>query len=167
MKVRQAELTDVKRIQEICIKGQYDTYGEYESKEYLDKAVEEFYNSQRLENEIKYADEYGTWYVAEDDENSVIGVLIGGKKDDQVSEIYALYVDTERKGQGTGGALVNYFKEVSSKVGSKGLWVSVDSKNNLAIGFYEAIGFEYKFTREKYFNEEESASKTYRMYQDL
>lgn len=167
MKIRKADLTDLKMIQAICTKGQYDTYSDHQTTEYLDRVVEEFYNTQRLENELKTADDYGTWYVAVDSENEVIGTLIGGKKDDEISEIYALYVDIKRKREGAGSALVKHFKEVSKKLGSKGVWVSVNSKNTPAIGFYKAVGFEYKFTRESYFDHENSNSYANRMYQDL
>lgn len=82
-------------------------------------------------------------FVAEDDENRIVGFATGGKERSgnpiYQGELYALYVFEEVQGNGIGRelirAVVNHLKEKQYK--NMLAWVL---KNNPALGFYEHMG---------------------------
>lgn len=82
-------------------------------------------------------------FVAEDDENRIVGFATGGKERSgnpiYQGELYALYVFEEVQGNGIGRelirAVVNHLKEKQYK--NMLAWVL---KDNPALGFYEHMG---------------------------
>ncbi len=81
--------------------------------------------------------------VAEDD-GGLLGLVSGGPAGDAVSgatcEIGALYVHTQRRGEGIGGALLRAAAARLAELGYTELHIPVLSANGPARAFYEAMG---------------------------
>jgi ribosomal protein S18 acetylase RimI-like enzyme len=142
IKIRRARQKDVEGIRYVCSEGYRDTYVKTHSKVYIEKTIEEFYNITRLTNEVSNPEGWNGWYVAVENE-VVLGAGGGGVTGENIGEIYVLYLNPQRKGEGIGTLLLEAITNEQIQQGVKTQWVSVSKGNDKGIPFYEAKGFEY------------------------
>lgn len=93
-------------------------------------------------------------FVALDERNGVVGVVMGGPAEAAPGrgEIYALYVHPERQGQGHGRALVRAAAAYLAGRGMPSLHIGCLASNSASRRFYEALGGEV--VGERLFDEE-------------
>jgi ribosomal protein S18 acetylase RimI-like enzyme len=152
--VTKATANDIEGIISVCSEGYRDTYKDTHPKEYIERVINEFYSNERVAAEVSQTDDnWNGWYVAKED-NKVLGAIGGGLFDKENSEIYVLYLDTSRRGEGIGTKLLNLLTEVQHARGAKMQWVSVAKSNNKGIPFYKARGFCFENEQAAYGNAE-------------
>ncbi|WP_329610095.1 GNAT family N-acetyltransferase [Pseudalkalibacillus berkeleyi] len=61
---------------------------------------------------------------------------------EDAGEVYVLYMDPNRRGEGVGTKLLAAITDQQVKFGAKFQWVSVQKGNAKGIPFYEAKGFQ-------------------------
>ncbi|TLS37093.1 GNAT family N-acetyltransferase [Pseudalkalibacillus caeni] len=142
VKVEKAEFQHIDGIIKVCSEGYRDTYKETHSQEYIERTINEFYNFERIYDEILNPDEgWDGWYVALKDEE-VVGAIGGGMTGADKGEIFVLYLDPARRGEGIGTRLLEFLTDIQKEKGAVMQWVSVSKGNQKGIPFYEARGFQ-------------------------
>jgi ribosomal protein S18 acetylase RimI-like enzyme len=147
--IREAVPEDARAIAEIHVRSWQATYRGLLSDEYLDGlTVEDRVEQHRLSLEEPRAG-WTTWVV--DEGAGPVGFAITGPSEDadageRTAELYAIYLDPERLGTGTGRRL---FEHAVGDLRSRGfraatLWVL--ETNERARGFYEAAGWAHDGT---------------------
>lgn len=141
--VRKATVNDIDGIIKVCSNGYRVTYEDLLPQKYIEKIISEFYYEDRIRNEIlETSDSWNGWYVAVEN-NEVVGAGGGGFISDGVAELYVLYLDPTRKREGIGSKLLIAITKEQIEKGATEQWVSVAKNNQMAIPFYESVGFEY------------------------
>lgn len=139
--VRKATLDDVEGICRVCAAGWRATYAGLVPHDYIEEVIAEFYTPDRVRSDIETAGPTDTgWLVAVED-GQVVGAGGGGITSPGVGEIFILYVDPERRGQGIGTLLLDEILKRLKEFGAREVWVSVMKGNDKGIPFYEARGF--------------------------
>jgi len=135
VRARPATLDDVEAICCICA----DPLGEVDA--------ESFYTPARVAHELDAAPpSWGGWFVTEAD--VVIAAGGGGMTGPITGELFVLYVDPARRGEGAGTALLAAITAQQVELGATEQWVAVGAGNIEAIAFYEARGFARRGTQQ-------------------
>lgn len=143
----------IEGISRVCSEGCLDTYEGIRSLENIKRNNKIFYNHDRIYRELDEADGWDGYFVALDD-GLVVGVIGGGMIDEGKSEVYVLYLDPRRRGEGIGTQLLNHLTDIQRKNGSKEQWVSVQKGNYKGIPFYEAREFNFMYEKAAFSNTE-------------
>ncbi len=140
--IRRANKNDSKTIADLLAKSQWFTYEKLYSKDYIQKLIDQYYNVQRIEQEIvSISEEWHGYFIAEMD-GMIVGAIGGGMTNEKSGEVYVLYLDPAIRGKGIGTRLLNFFTKIQKHTyGAKEQYVSVAKGNDYAIPFYEARGF--------------------------
>lgn len=155
IEIKLADQTHVKGIQEVCSAGYRATYPGLRSNDYIEEVVEEFYNLERLEKEVtEISRHWGGYFVAVEN-GKVVGAAGGGMESDTLGELYVLYLDPNRRGEGIGTLLLEAVTAQQKEWGATEQRVAVAKGNQKAIPFYEARGFRYLSEKESYYKGEE------------
>ncbi|SES36842.1 GNAT family N-acetyltransferase [Psychrobacillus sp. OK032] len=149
--IRQAIPGDEQGIVDICVTAQWNTYKELYTTEYIERIIEKYYTTARIQDEIiSTSREWNGYYVAVLNDQ-IVGAIGGGVDEEGVAEIYVLYLDPVKRGQGIGTKLLNYFTEIQRiQYKAKEQWVSAAKGNDLGIPFYEARGFIFQMEEQAY-----------------
>jgi GNAT superfamily N-acetyltransferase len=163
-----ADSTHVQGIAHVCSAGYRATYAETHTKEYIDRIINEFYNTERILSEVtNTSKEWGGYFVAVEN-NEVIGAGGGGMIDDDIGEIFVLYLDPNRRNEGIGTRLLEAItKQQKEEFQATEQWVSVQKGNLKGIPFYEAKGFVFKQEQRGYGNAENENYISLRYYRDI
>lgn len=142
--IRRAIKNDVKPLANMLSRSQWFTYEKLYTADYIKKLVDQYYNEQRIEEEIfSISKEWHGYFVAESNKN-IVGAIGGGMIDEAVGEVFVLYLDPAMRGQGIGTRLLDFFTKIQIHTyGAKEQWVSVAKGNHYGIPFYEARGFVF------------------------
>jgi ribosomal protein S18 acetylase RimI-like enzyme len=149
-RARRAELRDVEAIQRICSEGWRDTYRGIYSTEEIERIIEQFYNRERLTSEIERPEGWDGWWVAEDDEGNVLAAGGGGLTEPGVAEVFVLYANPRRRGEGAGSAILDAITDEQRQRGASEQWLSVEPENEIGLAFYRARGFVEADSRPAY-----------------
>ncbi|HDX9580778.1 TPA: GNAT family N-acetyltransferase [Bacillus pseudomycoides] len=162
IQVVRADISHVEGIAKVCTDGWLATYDGLHSQEYIDRVIEEYYNHERIHKEVLTNDEYWYgWFVALEN-GQVVGAIGGGTTGEKRGEIFVLYLDRNRRREGIGTLLIDYFTRIQKEKGIVEQWVSVAKGNEKGIPFYEAKGFVKQFERPSQGStEEETVSYRY------
>lgn len=149
--IRQSTLCDVKGISDVLTDSQWFTYGSLFSEDYIRELIQQYYNVQRIEQEIISVDKKWHGYLVAVFETRIVGVIGGGMLNEDSGEVYVLYLDPTMRGSGIGSRLLKFFTKVQKhQYGAKNQWVAVAKGNNYAIPFYEARGFIFQSEVQSY-----------------
>ncbi|WP_053363312.1 GNAT family N-acetyltransferase [Bacillus sp. FJAT-27251] len=141
IQIKRATADHIDGINKVCSDGYRDTYHETHSKEYIERIITEFYNHDRILDEVTHTNEgWDGWFVALE-EDHVVGAIGGGSVGESESEVFVLYLDPGRRGEGIGTKLLEALTEVQRQKGASKQWVSVAKGNMKGIPFYEARKF--------------------------
>ncbi|PLR67203.1 MULTISPECIES: GNAT family N-acetyltransferase [Bacillaceae] len=152
---------------QVCSDGYRNTYQHSHSSNYIDRVIEEFYNEKRISDEvIKHSRYWNGWFAAIE-HNHVVGAGGGGMADDTTAELYVLYLDPKRRGEGIGTLLLNAITEDQKKYGASKQRVSVAKGNDLGIPFYEARGFTFQEELERFGNVKNETYKSIRYIRSI
>src|SRR5699024_9583110 len=86
-------------ISRVCSEGCLDTYKGIRSLENITRNNQTFYNHKRILHELNETEGWDGYFVALDGDE-VVGAIGGGMTDENISEIFVLYMDPERRGEG-------------------------------------------------------------------
>lgn len=127
-------------------KSQWFTYETLYAESYIKRLIDQYYNGQRIEQEIvSISKEWHGYFIAEMD-GDIVGAIGGGMTSKTTGEIYVLYLDPTMRGQGIGTRLLTFFTKIQKHTyGAQEQWVSVAKGNNYGIPFYEARGFIFQY----------------------
>ncbi|MCM2603516.1 GNAT family N-acetyltransferase [Rossellomorea marisflavi] len=155
IQIERATLQHVEGISDVCSRGYRATYGESHPKSYIERIIEEFYHPDRISSEITDGgDGWDGWYVALED-GTVLGAIGGGMTGAYQGEVFVLYLDPDRRGEGIGTLLLEALTRIQREKGATEQWVSVARGNQKGIPFYEARGFVFQHEQESYSNGED------------
>ncbi len=145
LEIRPATSADAVLIAELSRKTFYETFAHLNSKENMDKFMNEQFTTAKLEAEVEnkafsffiaYADDQPAGYLklSETEESRELD----GKKAIEIARIYA---DTALIGKGVGKALMQKALETAAAKGCELIWLGVWEENKRAIEFYKKWGF--------------------------
>ena len=141
----------MKGISDVLTASQWFTYGNLFSEDYIRELIQQYYNVQRIEQEIVSIDEKWHGYLVAEIDNTIVGVIGGGMLNVNSGEVYVLYLNPTMRGSGIGSRLLAFFTKVQKhQYGAKEQWVAVAKGNNYAIPFYEARGFVFQSEKQSY-----------------
>jgi len=140
IQIRKARLEDVHGIRSVCVEGWWATYTNLLSKEYIEQVIREFYNTERLTKEVSNPQGWNGWYVAISN-GQVIGAGGGGLINSDTGDVFVLYLDPTKRGNGVGTLLLNAITDEMRAQGAKEQWVTVTEGNEKGLPFYRARGF--------------------------
>ncbi|WP_342431627.1 GNAT family N-acetyltransferase [Neobacillus sp. FSL H8-0543] len=166
--IRKANHMDVQGISKVCSDGYWATYKDTHSEKYINRVIEEFYNPDRILNEVTNTSrEWGGYFVAIEG-NEVIGAGGGGMIDETAGEVFVLYLNPNRRNEGIGTRILDAItKQQIEEFHASEQWVSVAKGNQKGIPFYEARGFIFKHERGSYGNEEGEQYISLRYYRPI
>lgn len=143
VRIELATAKDVDEIIAICTQGYACAAEAVSDKQKVQVKVEEYYNPERILNEIEEVSaKWSGWIVARL-EGKVIGVIGGGIVDSKVGKVFVLYVDVNHLRIGIGTRLVNHLTQMQQLLGNNTQLVSFLKSNKESVQFYEALGFTY------------------------
>jgi GNAT superfamily N-acetyltransferase len=149
--VRKAELQDVSGIIRVCSDGWWATYQDMYPTSYIERVINEFYNEARITAEVTNPEGWDGWFVAVENDQ-VVGAGGGGMTGATSAEIFVLYVDPKRLGEGIGSRILDAITELHKLQGATEQWVSVAKGNQKCIPSYEARGFLFHSEQSCYRN---------------
>ena len=152
--IRRASAEHVEGISRVCCEGCLDTYEGIRNIENIKRNNQRFYNYDRISKELVEGDGWDGYIVAVDG-TEVVGAIGGGMIDNDKSEVFVLYLDPARRGEGIGTKLLNFLTAIQRDKGAKEQWVSVQKGNMKGIPFYEKRGFKKVEEKLAYSNTEE------------
>jgi ribosomal protein S18 acetylase RimI-like enzyme len=144
--IRPAEIPDAEGIARVCAAGWRDTYRGIKEPERIEAVIAEYYTPERISGEIAAPQGWDGWIVAVEDD-TVIGAGGGGMTEPGVGEIFVLYLDPTRRGEGIGTLLLDAITDQQRAQGAREQWVSVEPENTKGLPFYYARGFEVRGER--------------------
>ncbi|GAB3048305.1 GNAT family N-acetyltransferase [Virgibacillus ainsalahensis] len=151
IEIKRASVEHVNGISNVCSNGCLDTYEGIRSKENIIRNNEIFYNHDRISSELEEADGWDGYFVALDD-GKVVGAIGGGMIAPDKSEVFVLYLESGRRGEGIGTKLLAHLTDVQKEKGAIEQWVSVQKGNHKGIPFYEARAFQMDSEQAAYSN---------------
>jgi len=139
--IRPAVPGDAGGIARVCAEGWRDTYQHIYRPEEIETVISDYYTPERITAEIIAPEGWDGWIVAVES-GKVIGAGGGGMTDPGVGEIFVLYLDPTRRGEGLGSLLLDAITERQRGQGAREQWVSVEPENEKGLPFYLARGFQ-------------------------
>jgi GNAT superfamily N-acetyltransferase len=130
----------------VCTDGYRATYAGLLPAAYIERVIAEYYNLERLRREVESPEGWHGWWVAEE-AGRVVGAGGGGMTGPASCELFVLYLDPSRRGEGVGSLLLEAITRELRAEGCREQWVSVTRGNQKAIPFYRARGFIEKGER--------------------
>ena len=143
--IRKINIDHLTQLQKIGKTTFAETFTEHNTKEDLDKYLEESFSNEKLTAEL--TNPHSSFYFAEIEHN-VVGYLkinFGASqtelKDNEALEIERIYVLQAFHGKKLGQALYEKAIQIANEKKVQYLWLGVWEKNNKAIQFYKKNGF--------------------------
>jgi len=146
IRTRPAQPEDAGAIARVCSAGWRDTYRGIKEPEEIEAVIADFYTPERIGREIAQPEGWDGWIVAVEDD-TVVGAGGGGMTGSGVGEIFVLYLDPARRGEGIGTLLLDAITEQQRAQRAREQWVSVEPDNTKGLPFYYARGFELRGER--------------------
>jgi ribosomal protein S18 acetylase RimI-like enzyme len=145
VEIRKIKMSDLSQLQKIGIRTFAETFAELNTKEDLEKYIEEGFSIDKLSAELNNPD--SSFYFVEVDD-TIIGYLkinFGDAqtdlKDNKAVEIERIYVLQAYHGQKIGQLLYNKAIEIAKEHKADYVWLGVWEENHRALQFYKKNGF--------------------------
>ncbi|URZ88052.1 GNAT family N-acetyltransferase [Floricoccus penangensis] len=162
IEVVRARPEHVKGIVSVCSDGYRATYKDLHTQEYIEKVISDFYNDERVLNEVENSSKnWGGYFVALDG-NQVVGAAGGGMTSDDTGELFVIYLDQTRRNEGIGSLLLEAVTDQQRAWGATTQWVSVTKDNQKGIPFYESRGFIFQSEQDNWLNAKETKTLRYK-----
>jgi ribosomal protein S18 acetylase RimI-like enzyme len=143
--IRKINIDHLPQLQKIGKTTFAETFTEHNTKEDLDKYLEESFSNEKLSSELN--NPYSSFYFAEIEDN-VVGYLkinLGASqtelKDNEALEIERIYVLQAYHGKKIGQLLFNKAIEIAKEHKAQYVWLGVWEENHRALQFYKKNGF--------------------------
>jgi ribosomal protein S18 acetylase RimI-like enzyme len=144
--IREATVADAKLIADISHQTFYDTFAAYNSREDMDKFLNQQFTKGKLILEVGAK---GNIFLLAYDKDVVAGYV--KLRDERIPpgmgnvtalEVARLYAMTNQIGKGIGSLLMQSSVDIARQKNKEWLWLGVWEKNQRAIDFYTKWGFE-------------------------
>jgi ribosomal protein S18 acetylase RimI-like enzyme len=144
--IREATIEDAKLIADISHQTFYETFAEHNSREDMDKFLNQQFTKGRLMLEVgtkantfllAYDNDQVAGYVKLRDER--VPLSMGNVNAMEIARIYAV---SNKIGKGVGSLLMQSCVDLAKERNKEWLWLGVWEKNQRAIDFYIKWGFE-------------------------
>ncbi|MFP7298815.1 GNAT family N-acetyltransferase [Neobacillus niacini] len=153
IKICKANHEHVQGISKVCSDGYRATYSETHTKQYIERIINEFYNPERLLDEVINSSRHWGGYFVAVENGEVIGAGGGGMINETAGEVFVLYLNPNRRNEGIGTKLLDAItKQQKEEFYAAEQWVSVQKGNSKGIPFYEARGFVFQHEQHGYGN---------------
>jgi len=130
----------------VCAAGWRDTYQGIDTPDRIEAVIAEYYSPDRIADEI--APRPGLGRLDRGGRGRQGGRRRGRWGDRPGgAEVFVLYLDPSRRGEGIGTRLLEAVPERHRGQGVREQWVSVEPENAKGLPFYRARGFEERGTR--------------------
>ena len=143
--IRAISISDLAQLQKIGKTTFAETFTEHNTKEDLDKYLEESFSNEKLSSELN--NPHSSFYFAEIEDN-VVGYLkinFGASqtelKDNEALEIERIYVLQAFHGKKLGQALYEKAISIAKEMKVSYVWLGVWEQNHRALQFYKKNGF--------------------------
>lgn len=167
MEIQRAEYKHAEGIAKVCTDGYRSIYKDTHSPEYIERIIKEFYQPKRIREEINIgSDGWDGWFIALD-AGEVVGAIGGGMIAQNNSEVFVLYLNPKRRGEGIGTLLLNTLTKIQKDKGATKQWVSVAKGNQKGIPFYEARGFKFMEEKQSFGNSLDEEYVSLRYYREI
>ncbi|RIW34011.1 N-acetyltransferase [Bacillus salacetis] len=138
IKIVKANPGHVEGISKVCSDGYRATYGDTNTEDYIERVIREFYNRERILDEVSRSDRHWGGYFVAGDDDLVVGAGGGGMTGKTTAELFVLYMDPRRRNEGIGTKLLDAItKQQKDEYQAEEQWVSVQKGNDLGIPFGE------------------------------
>jgi ribosomal protein S18 acetylase RimI-like enzyme len=164
--VRRAKPPDAAGIALVCAEGWRDTYAGIYTPEHVESVIAEYYTVERISDEIDAPEGWDGWIVAAED-GAVIGAGGGGLIEPGAGEVFVLYLEPSRRGEGIGTLLLDAITDHQLAQGAREQWVSVEPENKKGLPFYKARGFQAQGRRPAWGSAPEEARFSLRLMRRL
>lgn len=144
--VRTADIKDAELIADMSRQTFFETFASQNTKEDMDKFMNETFTKKALMKEVDTA---GNYFLLAYDGETPVGYVrmregeirpeFEGKSSVEIARIYAL---ASSIGKGVGSALIKKCIEIAGEMKKEIVWLGVWEKNQRAIEFYGKWGFE-------------------------
>lgn len=147
IEIVQATPDDAEGISSMCRAAWRATYRELFTDDYIERVIVRYYNLERIKREVggPPTREWGGYLIAKE-RGAVIGATGGGMIAPGVGEIFVLYLNPARLGEGIGSRLLEALTEQQRGFGATEQWVSAEKRNGKGLPFYLAKGFTVRTT---------------------
>ncbi|XXM74586.1 GNAT family N-acetyltransferase [Lysinibacillus sphaericus] len=152
--MKKAGIQHIDGIIKVCSDGYRATYLHTHSSEYIERIIREFYHYDRVHHEVIHTDDGWNGYFVALEGDKVVGAIGGGLIDKEKGEVFVLYLDPDRLGEGIGTQLLHVLTQLQISKGATEQWVSVSKGNQKGIPFYEARGFQFVNEQDSFDNNE-------------
>ncbi|WP_269235788.1 GNAT family N-acetyltransferase [Flavobacterium flavigenum] len=140
IKITDASIEDITKIQNIAHTTWPITYGKILSKEQLDYMLDLIYSDEALIIQIEKKEQL--FYLISEDETTLGFIGIEHHyKNEPLTRIHKIYLLPETQGKGIGKKVIEEIKKLALKNHSTALSLNVNRFNS-ALSFYTKIGFE-------------------------
>ncbi|WP_308818073.1 GNAT family N-acetyltransferase [Pseudonocardia alni] len=139
--VRPATPSDAPGIADVCTRAYRATYRDLLPETFVEDVIDRFYGETRVRSETVPAPPHWLGYVVAEETGTVVGAAGGAVTGVGVGELYVLYLDPGRRGEGIGTRLLDHVTGQLRAHGATEMWVSVAEGNDLGVPFYRARGF--------------------------
>ncbi|MBI5858826.1 MAG: GNAT family N-acetyltransferase [Sphingobacteriales bacterium] len=144
--VRTADIKDAELIADMSRQTFFETFAPQNTKENMDKFMNETFTKEALMKEVGAA---GNYFLLAYDEEIPVGYArmregelrpeFDGKSSIEIARIYAV---ASAIGKGVGSTLIKKCIEIAGEMDKETIWLGVWEKNQRAIEFYGKWGFE-------------------------
>jgi ribosomal protein S18 acetylase RimI-like enzyme len=162
MTIRSATTDDIKGIRRVAQASWRNDYPEILSRETVEEAVEEWYDSERIKTEIKSTDALVP--IVEMESNVEIIGFAQAVWDANTGTILRLYVSPDHRGQGVGTDLLEWTVDALADQNVQQIQTLVLSENTLGNEFYQDFGFEKTGENQTVIGGETYSENTYTMH---
>ncbi|HDR8040743.1 TPA: GNAT family N-acetyltransferase [Bacillus cereus] len=130
-------------IAKVGAEGWHATYSNFKEEKYIEDAIKEQFNYERISSGILMPDEdwhgFHGWYVALED-NEVVGIIAGGEIG-VTAQILVFYVLPNQIGKGIGTSLLEHLTEIQQNKGFTKQLISTFKENLKGISFLKEKNF--------------------------
>jgi GNAT superfamily N-acetyltransferase len=166
IEVRPARPSDADGIASVCAAGWRDTYRGLRDPDEVEAVIAEYYRPERIRAEVTPSEGWDGWLVAVEAQ-TVVGAGGGGMIEPEAGEVFVLYLDPSRRGEGIGTRLLEAITDQQRARGAREQWVSVVPGNEKGMPFYLARGFEPAGERPEWGSDPESGRTSTRLMRRL
>lgn len=151
--IKKVTLADIDKLIAISKETFTDTFAKYNSKEELDKYIEDNLNYSILSSELKNDDSSFYFIYLDQEIAGYLKLNVNQAQTEDVTnnamEVQRIYIRVCYKRNGLGKDLINYAEQEALKLNKDFLWLGVWEHNQTALSFYNKFGFktvsEHKF----------------------
>jgi diamine N-acetyltransferase len=145
IKLKQCNLGDLHRIQDISYETFNETFKDQNSPENMNAYLEKAFNLDQLEKELSTISSQFFFVYFHDEVAGYLKVNINDAQTEKMGsdslEIERIYIKNKFQKHGLGKVLLNKAIEVAEERNKNKIWLGVWEKNENAIAFYKKMGF--------------------------